>query len=75
MPDTPPSLLVRLRDADDHRSWQRFFDQHWRLIYSFARQCGLRSGDAEDVVQEVVTEAFRAMPRFDYDRAKGTFRA
>jgi RNA polymerase sigma-70 factor (ECF subfamily) len=68
-------LLVRLRDADDHRSWQRFFEQYWRLIYSFARKCGLEPGDAEDVVQEVVTEVFRTMPRFDYDRAKGTFRA
>ena len=22
MPDTPPSLLIHLRDADDHRSWR-----------------------------------------------------
>jgi len=75
MRDTPPSLLMRLRDADDHRGWQRFFEQYWRLIYSFARQCGLRPRDCEDILQDVVTEVFQAMPQFAYDRSKGTFRA
>lgn len=75
MPDTPPSLLIRLRDRDNRRSWQQFFEQYWRLIYSFARHCGLAPPGAEDVVQEVVSEVFEALPTFEYDRAKGTFRA
>lgn len=75
MPDTPPSLFIRLRDAGDGGSWREFFEQYWRLIYSFARQCGLDRHDAEDVLQEVVTDVFKAMPTFEYDRAKGTFRA
>ena len=75
MPDTPPSLLIRLRDSQDAGSWRRFFEQYWRLIFSFARKCGLQPSDAQDVVQEVVTEVFRAMPRFEYDRSRGTFRA
>ena len=75
MPDTPPSLLIRLRDARDSRSWREFLEQYWRLIYSFGRKCGLPQRDCEDVVQEVVLEVFRAMPGFDYDRSKGTFRA
>ena len=74
MPDTPPSLLIRLCDARDAGSWRRFFEQYWRLIFSFARKCGLQPTDAQDVVQEVVTELFRAMPRFEYDRSRGTFR-
>ncbi len=75
VPDTPPSLLIRLRDRDDGRSWQQFFDQYWRLIYSFARRSGLSPSDAEDVVQEVVTEVFKALPTFNYERTRGTFRA
>lgn len=75
MPDTPPTLLIRLRDAADSHSWREFFEQYWRLIYSFGRQCGLQSRDCEDLVQEVVSEVFRAMPGFVYDRSKGTFRA
>lgn len=73
--DTWPSLLARLRDADDRQSWRCFFARYWRLIYSFARRCGLPPSDAEDVVQEVVTEVFKAMPRFRYDPQKGRFRA
>lgn len=75
MPDTPPSLLNRLRDARDQRGWRTFFEQYWRLIYSFATRCGLKPSDAEDVLQDVVIEVFRAMPRFEYDRTRGTFRA
>ncbi len=75
MLDTPPSLLIRLRDADDSHSWRTFFEQYWRLIYSFGRKCGLEPRDCEDVLQDVVLEVFRAMPDFEYDRTKGTFRA
>jgi RNA polymerase sigma-70 factor (ECF subfamily) len=72
--DTSPSLLARLRNAQDESSWECFFVRYWRLIYSLARDAGLAATDAEDVVQEVVTEVFRAMPRFNYDRTRGTFR-
>lgn len=72
---TRPSLLDRLRDGTDRHSWEQFFDQYWRLIYSFARKCGLSASDAEDVLQEVVLKVFRAMPTMTYDRTKGTFRA
>ncbi len=75
MPTTPPSLLIRLRDARDSHSWREFFEQYWRLIYWFGSKCGLPPRDCEDVVQDVVLEVFRAMPRFDYDRSRGTFRA
>ena len=76
MPDTTrPTMLNRLRDAQDRQSWRQFFERYWRLIYSFARRCGLSPADSEDVVQEVVLEVFRAIPGFDYDRSKGTFRA
>ncbi len=75
MPNTPPSLLIRLRDAENHRSWRTFFERYWRLIYSFAIRSGLKPSDAEDVLQDVVVEVFRAMPRFEYDRTRGTFRA
>jgi RNA polymerase sigma-70 factor (ECF subfamily) len=73
--ETWPSLLKRLRHGDDYASWECFLARYWRLIYAFARQCGLDASDAEDVVQEVVTEVFKAMPRFEYDRAQGRFRS
>jgi len=74
MSSTSPSLLVRLRDGDDSISWDQFVTQYWRLIYSFALQRGLGASEAEDIVQEVLMEIFGAMPEFEYDRSRGTFR-
>lgn len=75
MPDTPPSLLIRMRGTGDAASWRQFYEQYWRLIYAFARECGARPDEAEDVVQDVVTAVFAALPRFEYDRRRGRFRA
>ena len=44
------SLLSRLQDWDDQQSWREFFDNYWRLIYSFALKSGLSETEAQDVV-------------------------
>jgi RNA polymerase sigma-70 factor (ECF subfamily) len=72
---TPKSLLSRLRDADDHASWQRFFDLYWRLLYNVSRRAGLKEAEAEDVVQETVIYVARQMPEFRYDPQRGSFKA
>ena len=51
---TRHSLLARLENWQDDRSWQEFFDKYWRLIFNLARRAGLRPDEAEDVVQNVV---------------------
>lgn len=61
------SLLERLRDLDDHGSWQEFFDTYWRLIYFAAVRAGLSDADAEDVVQETIIGVARNMPKFRYE--------
>jgi RNA polymerase sigma factor (sigma-70 family) len=60
------SLLERLRDLDDHRSWQEFFDTYWKLIYQAAIKNGLSNADAEDVVQETIIGIARKMQDFVY---------
>lgn len=71
---TRRSLLNRLRDLDDHASWQAFFDTYWRLIYNVARKSGLGDAEAQDVVQETVIAVARRMPAFRYDPSKGSFK-
>jgi len=71
---TRRSLLSRLRNAEDHESWRAFFDLYWRLLYRVARRAGLGDADAQDVVQETVVGVSRAMPRFQYDPARGSFK-
>jgi RNA polymerase sigma-70 factor (ECF subfamily) len=60
------SLLERLRDLDDHSSWQEFFDTYWRLIYCAAIKAGLCDADAEDVVQQTIIGIARNMENFRY---------
>jgi len=71
---TRRSLLSRLKDWDDSRSWQDFFDTYWKLIYAVARKSGLTDAEAQDVVQEVVIQVSRKIGDLKYDPARGSFR-
>lgn len=68
------SLLSRLRNWDDHESWQDFFNTYWRLIYSFALKSGLTSAEAEDVVQETIISVAKNIEKFKRDRNLGSFK-
>src|SRR4030095_11853804 len=84
MPAEPPSdtflptrqsLLSRLRDVQDERGWQEFFDRYWRLIYNVARRSGLADAEAQDVVQNTFIYLSRKMPGFHYDPTRGSFKS
>jgi len=72
---TRQSLLSRLRDCEDQEGWREFFDTYWRLIYKVARESGLEDAQAQDVVQTTFIYLTRRMPKFQYDRARGSFKA
>jgi len=72
---TRASLIKRLKDWQDQRSWQEFFDTYWKLIYGVSRKAGLTDGEAQDVVQETMASVAKHMPAFDYDPAIGSFKA
>jgi RNA polymerase sigma-70 factor (ECF subfamily) len=69
-----PSLLLRLRDPADGQAWTRFVQVYTPLIYGHCVKRGLQPEDAADVAQDVMKSVAAAMPRFNYDRARGTFR-
>jgi RNA polymerase sigma factor (sigma-70 family) len=71
---TRQSLLGRLKDWDDNRSWREFFDTYWRLIFNVALKAGLNRSEAEEVVQETVVSVAKAMKGFQYDPARGSFK-
>ena len=72
---TRASLIARLKDWQDHSSWQQFFNTYWKLIYSVARRAGLTDDEAQDVVQETMASVARHMPNFQYDPALGSFKS
>lgn len=71
---TRASLLCRLKDWDDHKSWRDFYDAYWRLIYGVAIKSGLSEAEAADALQETVIEIARRMKAFKYDPALGSFK-
>jgi RNA polymerase sigma-70 factor (ECF subfamily) len=74
-PPTRASLLVRIRDAGDHRAWSQFVAVYAPLIYGYARKHGLQDHDAADLTQEVLTRVARGVRGLDYDPQRGSFRA
>ncbi len=71
---TRSSLLSRLKNASDAAGWQFFVDNYGRLIFQVCLRAGLQRQEAEDVVQETVAAVAKQMPRFNYDRSKGSFK-
>ncbi len=54
---TRPSLLRRLKDTEDHQSWQEFHDLYAKLIFRFAIKAGLNEDEAQEVVQDTMIGA------------------
>src|SRR5580693_2147448 len=71
---TRTTLLMRLKDWQDHSGWQDFFDTYWNLIYGVAIKGGLTPAEAEDAVQETMISVAKHMPGFKYDPAIGSFK-
>ena len=71
---TKPSLLLRIRDADDSASWNEFAEFYGPVIRSYCHRRGLQPTDADDVVQETLLQVARSIGTFDYDATRGRFR-
>ena len=72
---TRSSVLRAVADTENEAAWQRLFDLYAGFVFSIARAKGLNDADADDIVQVVFTDLARNLPTFQYDRAKGKFRA
>src|SRR5580693_4558994 len=68
------SLLSRLQDWQDNKSWQEFFETYWRLVYSVALRSGLTDMEAQEVVQETFICVAKNINQFKRDRSKGSFK-
>lgn len=74
-PATRATLLLRLRDENDHDAWSVFIRDYGPMLYRFVRSRGLQDADAADVVQDVMRRVGSAIGRLEYDKKKGGFRA
>ncbi len=72
---TRRSLILKLSDWKDRKSWDEFYRTYWRPIYSVAIQAGLRDHEAWDVVQEVVIYIAKQSRKQVYDPERGSFKS
>ncbi|MDF1860722.1 MAG: sigma-70 family RNA polymerase sigma factor [Verrucomicrobiales bacterium] len=72
---TRMSLIERLSDWEDQRTWDDFYQTYWRLIYSVSLKSGLGQDEAFDVVQETVLSVAKQWKKGQkYDPDKGSFK-
>jgi RNA polymerase sigma factor (sigma-70 family) len=73
-PATRPTLLLKIRDPNDRRSWGEFVDLYMPLLHAYAMKRGMQDADAADVAQDTVRHVIRSIQSFDYDPSRGSFR-
>ncbi len=72
---TRQSLIQRLQDWQDQRSWDDFYRTYWRLIYSAALKTGLQEQEAWDVVQETILTVAKQSKKDIYNPERGSFKS
>jgi RNA polymerase sigma-70 factor (ECF subfamily) len=71
---TRKSLIARLDNWEDQRTWDEFYQTYWRLIYSVAVKAGLRQDEAFDCVQETILSIAKQSKKKLYDPEQGSFK-
>lgn len=73
-PTTRASLLLRLRDSQDHEAWVEFVSLYEPVAYRLLRRHGLQDADAREVMQELFMVVSRSIDRWDPAKERGSFR-
>ncbi len=74
-PVTSPSLLLRIRNADDSESWREFDSVYAPVVRAYCRRRGFQATDIDDIAQEVMAAVANAIRKFEYEPDKGRFRS
>jgi RNA polymerase sigma factor (sigma-70 family) len=71
---TRPTLIARIRDRADAKSWREFYQFYQPLLMRYLRRLGLEEDAAHDVIQDVFTQLLRTLPNFTLGHKPGRFR-
>ncbi|MEM6910392.1 MAG: sigma-70 family RNA polymerase sigma factor [Verrucomicrobiota bacterium] len=72
---TRKSLIARLINWGDQKTWDEFYRTYWKLIYSVAIKSGLRNEEAFDVVQETILSVAKQSKEQKFDPEAGSFKS
>jgi RNA polymerase sigma-70 factor (ECF subfamily) len=71
---TSKTLLEKLRVFEDRRAWSQFLKLYLPMIRAWGRRFGMQDDDVEELAGRLLAKLVEALPRFDYDPGKGSFR-
>ncbi len=72
MRTTHTSFILKLKERNPE-SWDEFVSSYHSLFVSIIRRNGVPERDVGDILQEVFVRLYQVLPRFNYQRSKGTF--
>jgi RNA polymerase sigma-70 factor (ECF subfamily) len=72
---TRASLLGRIKNWEDARSWEEFTQTYSRLIRAVALKAGLSESEAKDVEQETLLCVAKTIHEFESNPERGTFKS
>ena len=71
---TSKTLLQKIKDNHDERSWEDFVFYYRDFIFNVVVKMNISHHDAEDITQRVLLKLWKTLPQFDYHPEKGRFR-
>jgi RNA polymerase sigma factor (sigma-70 family) len=72
---TRASLLGRIKNWEDAKSWEEFTQTYSRLIRAVAIKAGLTESEAKDVEQETLLCVAKTIHEFESNPERGTFKS
>ena len=74
MEETSLSLLDRIRETSDPRSWDRLVGLYAPLLKRWVRRYQIQESDVDDIVQDVLSALLNDLPKFQHNQRTGAFR-
>ena len=73
--NTRQTLLFKIRDQHDDEAWNEFVHFYRPYIYRVIQNMNITTCDRDDIIQDIMLIAWKKLPEFEYDPAKGRFRS
>lgn len=67
------TLMERLKNSGDEKSWNEFNNVYRRYIYSIVKSMYVEESRIDDLIQDVLLSVWKALPGFEYNNGKGRF--
>ena len=67
------TLMQRLKNKDDDKSWEDFSDAYRGFIFSILNRMRVDASLIDDLMQDILLSVWKSMPGFEYNPSKGRF--